>query len=125
MVSYSHARGLDKALKLSKKQKRKNRSKIRKSAKKEAALISRASFALENNLVRNLTDIVIPAFSIAVLSYGAGWIPSPRFNVHQFRLDGMNAANKQEWAAVFNAEEHEPVDLHVPLSLLKKPFTTP
>ena len=108
--------------KSSRKQKRKQRSKSRKLAKKEAAIRAQASYALENNLVRNLSNVEVPTYSIAVLSYGPGWIPTPSFNKDQFWIDGVNASNKQAWAAVFKDSTDEP---DIPMSLLKSTFTTP
>ena len=109
---------------VSRKNKRKLRSKRRKMVKKEAALRARAAFALENNLVRNLTGVDVPEYSIAVLSYGAGWIPTPSFNQNQFHLDAVNTANKQCWAAVFKDSPVDSVPV-LPAALLKKSFTSP
>jgi len=105
-----------------KKLKRKLKAKARKNRKKEQAMRNKAKEALERNLVVNLTDIDIPDYSIAVLSYGPGWIPCPDFDEMQFKVDGYNAANKQAWKAVFknSARVNE-----VPMELLKKPVTAP
>jgi hypothetical protein len=106
------------------KSKRKLRSQRRKFHKKHLAIINTANYALENNLVRNLTKIEVPLYSIAVLSYGPGWIPPPEKNIDQLKVDAFNAANKQSWAAMFediaksNTQE-------VPLSLLKNDVTSP
>ena len=55
--------------------KRKLRTQRRKFHKKHLTIINTAHYALKNNLVRNLTKIEVPLYSIAVLSYGPGWIP--------------------------------------------------
>ena len=57
--------------------------------------------ALRDNLVVNLSDIEVPKYSIAILSYGPGWIPSPSLNPLQFKIDCLNAANKQSWVALY------------------------
>ena len=75
----------------SKKAKKKLKAKSRKARKLQEKLKTRAQFALDNNLVINLTDIVIPIYSVVVLSYGPGWIPSPKFNALQYQVDGHNA----------------------------------
>ena len=103
------------------KAKRKVKGKARKDRKKEKTLIERDKLALEEDLVINFTDVDVPLFSIGVLSYGPGWIPSPQFNDLQFRVDGFNAGNKQAWKAVF--KDSESVN-DVPLCLLKKPVTS-
>ena len=105
-----------------KKLKRKLKAKARKNRKIEKAIKERAKKALEKNLVVNLTDLDIPDYSIAVLSYGPGWIPCPSFDEMQFKVDGYNAANKQAWKAVFkNIDQAN----EVPMDLLKKPVTAP
>ena len=64
----------------------------------------------------------MPDFSIAILSYGPSWIPTPNsFDVNQFKVDAANSANKQVWSAVF--KDKDDTDNVVPLSLLKNPVT--
>ena len=82
----------------------------------------RAKTALDKNLVVNLSDVKVPLYSVAILSHGPGWIPSPRFDECQFRLDGYNAADKQCWKAVFKDCERSN---DLPTQLLKKPLTSP
>ena len=108
---------------LSRKLKRKIRSVRRKLHKKETALVNAAHYALNNNLVMNLTDIEVPLFSIAVLSYGPGWIPTPTLNLNQLKVDALNAANKQVWSAMFK-DANNNSDKIVPLSLLKNDITS-
>ena len=112
----------DRNVAVSRKMKRKIRSKRRKLFKKEAALKSTARYALENNLVRNLTTVEVPLFSIAVLSYGPGFIPTPTLDRSQFKVDALNAANKQVWSAVYNDSSSSNVNI-VPPSLLKNAVT--
>ena len=105
--------------------KQKIRAKRRKLFKKEALLRNVACLALETGLVRNLTDVPVPEFSIAVLSYGPGWIPTPNsFDENQFKVDAANAANKQVWSAIFKDSTDDTNNV-VPLSLLKNPVTAP
>ena len=92
--------------------------------KKESNLINAAHFAIENNLVRNLSSVEVPLFSIGILSYGPGWIPTPSFNENQFNIDALNAANKQVWSAMFK-DSPANADNDVPLSLLKNAVTAP
>ena len=106
-----------------KKLKRKLRAQRRKLFKKRENLINAAHYAIENKLVRNLTDVEVPPFSIAVLSYGPGWIPTPVFNKNQYKIDALNAANKQVWSAIFK-DSPENVENDVPLSLLKNSVTS-
>ena len=47
----------------------------------------------------NLIDPVlleVPDEALAALSYGTGFIPTPKFDQFRFRLDGYNAKNKLE-----------------------------
>ena len=108
------------AMKLGKKMeaKKKTENKLQKK------LAKRAKNALERNLVVNLTSLEIPAYSIAVLSYGPGWIPCPRFDADQFKLDGFNAGNKLGWKAIFKGSEHLAPG-EIPSKLLKKQVTSP
>ena len=106
----------------SKKFKKKTKAKERKLRRKERMIQERAVHALENNLVINLSDVDVPAYSIAVLSYGPGWIPTPSFDNTQFKIDGYNVGNKLGWKTVFKGSEKEEV---IPPSLQKKPITTP
>ena len=105
-----------------KKLKKKLQAKARKDRRKERQIKERAESAIARNLVINLTNINVPLFSIAVLSYGPGWIPCPKFDDMQFKVDGYNAGNKQCWKAVFKDSE---TSNDVPMSLLKKPVTSP
>ena len=105
----------------SRKEKRRFKAKKRKIRKKAEALEQRAKFALDNNLVINLTDEEIPAYSIAVLSYGPGWIPSPHFNELEFKVDGYNAANRQAWNALYKDNDVSP---DLPSELLKSNVTS-
>ena len=105
-----------------KKLKRKLKAKARKDRNKERAIRERAGRALQTNLVVNLSDVEVPLYSIAVLSYGPGWIPCPTFDEMQFKVDGYNGANKQCWKAIFK-DSVKSNDL--PIELLKKPFTAP
>ena len=107
---------------LSRKLKRKRCSQRRKLFKKEAAIKNTARYALEHNLVRNLTTVEVPLFSIAVLSYGPGFVPTPSLNHNQFKIDALNAANKQVWSAMFNDSPSNTESI-VPLSLLKNDVT--
>ena len=107
---------------MSRKLKRKVRSRRRKLYKKKAAIEKAAHYALENNLVRNLSAVEVPLFSIAVLSYGPGFIPTPCSNQHQFKIDALNAANKQVWSAIFKDSTSD-ANVNVPLSLLKSDVT--
>ena len=109
---------------LNRKLKRKLRSQRRKFYKKQSAIVNTAHYALENNLVRNLTTVEVPLYSIAVLSYGPGWIPPPEKNINQLKVDALNTANKQSWAAIFK-DSSESTTKEVPLSLLKKDVTSP
>ena len=106
----------------SRKYKRKVRNRRRKLLKKEYAIKNAAHYALDNNLVRNLTDVDVPLFSIAILSYGPGFIPTPSLDTNQFKIDAQNAANKQVWAAMFK-DSADNTDNNVPLSLLKNDVT--
>ena len=101
--------------------KRKMKAKSRKLRKKEEAIKERAQKALDKNLVINLTDVDIPLFAVAVLSYGPGWIPCPKFDSMKFTLDGYNAGNKQAWKAKFKGKNS---NTDVPLALLKKEVTS-
>lgn len=104
--------------------KKKVRAKKRKERRLQRKLTERANSALERNLVVNLTSLEIPLFSIAILSYGPGWIPCPRFDEDQFKLDGFNAANKQGWKAMFKDSEGL-TSSDIPAKLLKKQVTSP
>ena len=56
----------------------------------------------EQNLVFNLIppkDLTVPDEALAVLSYGEGYVPSPKFNREEFRLQAFNARNKLERCA--------------------------
>ena len=108
---------------ITKKARRKMHSKLRKLKKKEESLMKAAHYALENNLVRNLSGVEVPLFSIGVLSYGPGWIPLPSFDGHKFKIDASNAANKQAWSAKFKDAQN--TEKEVPLSLLKNVVTSP
>ena len=108
---------------LRRKEKRKYRNKLRKLRKKESKLLEAARYAIENNLVRNLSGVDVPLFSIGVLSYGPGWIPTPEFDNNQFNVDALNAANKQVWSALFKDTPN--TENIVPLPLLKNDVTTP
>lgn len=105
-----------------KKLKKKIKARARKDRKKEREIKERARVAIEKNLVVNLTDIDVPLYSVAIMSYGPGWIPCPTFDETQFKIDGYNAANKQCWKAKFKGSQ-KTNDL--PMDLLKKPLTTP
>ena len=105
------------------KEKKKQKCRDRKNRKKEEALVNRAKLALDKNLVINLTDLDIPLYSVAILSYGQGWIPNPTFNHSQFKLDGYNASNKSGWKAVFKNSCES--DECVPNDLLKSKITAP
>ena len=53
----------------------------------------------EEHLVFNLLEpgeIEVPDAALAVLSYGEGFVPTPKFEDHQFRLEAHNAGNKLE-----------------------------
>ena len=76
-----------------KKLKRKLKANARKDRRKEREIRERANRALQTNLVVNLSDVEVPLYSIAVLSYGPGWIPCPTFDEMQFRMDGYYGAN--------------------------------
>ena len=102
------------------KSKKKAKAKARKLRKKESSINLRAQHALDNFLVINLTDLDIPKFSIAILSYGSGWIPTPKFNKLQYKIDCNNIANKQGWKSLFHGSD-KVNDL--PPDLLKKPVT--
>ena len=106
---------------LTKKLKRRIRSRRRKLYKKHKTIVDTARYALENNFVRNISGVEVPLYSIAVLSYGPGWIPPPEANIDQLRIDALNAANKQTWSAVF--KDSDRTDEVVPLSLLKNDVT--
>ena len=105
---------------LNKKEKRKLRSKKRKCSKKKQLLIERADMAIKQNLVINLSDVEIPKYSIAILSYGQGWIPCPDFDQLRFKIDCLNAANKQSWAAIFKDSDS---NINIPIELLKNEIT--
>ena len=102
--------------------KKRLKAKQRKERRLERKINERAEAALENNLVVNSSDVVVPAYSIAILSYGPGCIPCPRFNKDQFQLDGYNAGNKQAWKVLFKEKESTS---DIPSKLLKKQITTP
>ena len=102
------------------KKKRKRRAMVRKCRKKERLLIERAEMAIRKNLVVNLSNIDVPLFSIAILSYGPGWIPSPRPDLLRFKIDGLNIANKLSWAALFKDKASEST---LPPELLKNEIT--
>ena len=101
--------------------KKKARARARKDRRKDRQIRARALDALERNLVVNLSEVEIPLYSVAILSYGPGWIPCPKFDDVQFKLDGYNAANKQAWKAIFK-DSTGSNDL--PVELLKKPITS-
>ena len=109
-------------LKSNRKKRRKVKSRARRCRKNEQLLIERADFALKENLVINLTNIEIPKFSIAVLSYGPGWIPHPKFDQEKFKIDTLNAANKQCWSALFK-DRKENDQTTLPFELLKNEVT--
>ena len=105
-----------------KKLKKKIKARARKDRRKERLIKERARSALQRNLVVNLSDVEVPLYSVAILSYGPGWIPCPKFDEAQYRLDGYNAANKQGWKAIFKDSERSN---DLPMELLKKPITSP
>ena len=104
------------------KTRRKNRGRKRKLHKQSIALLKRAEQAVSKNLVINFSDTEIPKYSLAVLSYGPGFIPTPRLDDLQFRIDASNTASKLAWHCelgnTFDGTE-------LPSSLLKKPMTAP
>ena len=104
------------------KSRRKATAKRRKLRKKKQLLIDRADRALERNLVINFTDVEVPKLSVAILSYGPGFIPTPSFNRNQFALDATNALHKLAWRVELSGN-NTPSD--VPLSLMKKEVTAP
>ena len=59
-------------------------------------------------------------FSLAILSYGPGFIPTPDFNDLQYRLDVSNTVNKLAWRLELGATD---AVTEVPPVLLKKPVT--
>ena len=120
-------------LKCSRKQKRKLKAARRKLVKSERALVERGKYAIKKNLVINFTDIDIPLPSIAVLSYGPGWIPSPKFNQLKFKISGINCANKLAWSALFSKSQEENQNsevasqtryMSIPNALLRNEVTT-
>ena len=66
----------------------------------------------------------MPLYSIAVLSYGPGWIPPPEPNNNQLKVDALNTANKQSWAAIFKDSAESTIN-EVPFSLLKNDVMNP
>ena len=131
-ITASNVAAYDK-IKCSRKAKRKIKAKKRKLVKAERVLKQRANYALENNLVINFTNVDVPLLSIAILSYGPGWIPTPSFNQLQFKISGLNCANKQAWAALFftgkteeknNSDSSQTRSKSFPGSLLRNEVTT-
>ena len=105
-----------------KKIRKKKQTSRRKLRAKEERVRERAQYALDKKLVVNLTDIEIPDYALAVLSYGDGYIPCPTFDALQFRLDGLNVANKVAWRALFTDRDSSS---DLPSKLLKKSITPP
>ncbi|KAL5270915.1 hypothetical protein ACHWQZ_G001543 [Mnemiopsis leidyi] len=109
--------------------KAKNRRKREK--RKMKHLQRRIELVKEENLVFNLIDsaeVEVPDAALAVLSYGEGFVPTPKFDDHQFRLEAHNAGNKLERLAntfaresrqpsVVNDTEEEEQQLSVPKEL--------
>ena len=86
--------------------KAKNRSKREK--RKMKRMQRRIDLVKEENLVFNLIDpaeVEVPDAALAVLSYGEGFVPTPKFDDHQFRLEAHNASNKLERLANTLARE--------------------
>ena len=51
----------------------------------------------EQHLVFNLIppeDLTVPDEALAILSYGEGFVPTPKFNREEFQLQAFNARNK-------------------------------
>ena len=92
----------------------------RKRNKKISDLSERAKYALDEKLVLNFTEEIVPDASVALLSYDQGFIPSPPFVELQSKVDGYNVANKLAWKHKFLGAERESF---VPVDLLKKPLT--
>ena len=109
--------------KVDRKNKRKEKRKLKKDQKKRDSLILRSKEAIENNHVVNLTDIDIPDYSIAVLGYGPGWIPTPSYDSLQYRIDGHNVANKLAWQSLLQSSATSP-NSDLPANLLKKTLTS-
>ena len=110
------------AFKGRRKAKRKVKSRTRKFRKRKQLLIERAERALEKNLVINFTDVEVPKLSIAILSYGPGFITNPIFNPLQFKLDSTNASHKLAWRTELGANDSQPP---IPPTLLKRDITMP
>ena len=103
-----------------KKIRRKRSASRRKLRKAEKKISDRAKYAWDKKLVVNLTSVTIPDYAVAILSYGEGYIPCPRFDDLQYKLDGLNVANKIAWKAFFKEGVSKP---DLPSKLLAKPIT--
>ena len=95
----------------------------RKQQKKERDILAKADHAEKTNLVINFSDVTIPKFTMAILSYGPGFIPVPNFNKLQFRLDAANTANKLAWQVQLGNQPKTAPD--IPPALMKKDITAP
>ena len=96
----------------------------RRDAKQRSELHNRAQTVVDGNQVVNVTDTTIPPFSLAVLGYGPGWVPSPSFDELQFRVDAHNAANKLCWSVFLNNNNQPDTQDSIPSTLLKRPVTS-
>jgi hypothetical protein len=78
---------------------KKARNRRKREKQKKKRLQRRINLVKEEHLVFNLLEpgeIEVPDAALAVLSYGEGFVPTPKFEDHQFRLEAHNAGNKLE-----------------------------
>ena len=79
----------------------------------------RIKMVKEEHLVFNLIppeDLSVPYEALAVLSYNEGFVPTPKFDREQFRLQAFNAKNKLEKCAISQAKKLEKNSNEEPLN---------
>ena len=79
----------------------------------------RIKMVKEEHLVFNLIppeDLAVTYEALAVLSYGEGFVPTPKFDREQFRLQAFNAKNKLEKCAISQAKKLEKNSNEEPLN---------
>ena len=110
---------------------KKSKKRRKREKRKKKRLQKRIDLVKEENLVFNLinpAEVEVPDAALAVLSYGEGFVPTPKFDDHQFRLEAHNASNKLERLAntlaresrqpsVVNDSEEEEQQLTLPKEL--------
>ena len=95
------------------------RNRKKRNKRRKRALENRIKMVKEEHLVFNLIppeDLAVPDEALAVLSNGEGFVPTPKYDREQFRLQAFNAKNKLEKCANSQAKKLEQNSNEEPLN---------